>query len=573
MEKMERKKAMQDIMRIRREHLDVIYFYGNIPANYYYIEENPYIPQEIMNGEQDFLFHLYNGTWVEPQDRGKIINLYERLKQGAKEPIHMQELSAEIYVNSDVYDVELVSIKCYLDLDENGLIQSYVGKVKALRDKELEDREILMAFTNDKNPSVFINRIARFQAAHPERKYAYIQFDIRKFRYINDTYGIEAGDAILQYISDTLKVMCDEKHLYCRLSADLYQVVTYYNNKEEILEFIEQLDSRLHRCGDIRFNMSYGVRIVDGTDTRFRKNGDEAGLARVQVKTAILKKVAFFEDDLMKKVVNSGAIEELEEEALRNGEFHIYIQPKYQYDKKQARIVGGEALVRWIDGNGNLRSPAEFIPVFEENGFILKIDQFMWEGVCKLLRGWIDAGRTPVPISVNVSRTYLKKFDAVNYIKKLVEDYRIPIELLQLEITETTESEETISYATGFKEAGFTLMMDDFGSGYSSLSMLKDTPFDVLKMDRFFLDECLDNENGKSIVSHVISMSNDLGLDIIAEGVETREMADFLYDNGCAVSQGYYFSKPISVMEFEKLWDRIKEEQECAEKNPKGGIQ
>lgn len=544
----------REILEIRNKHHDAIYFYADFKSGERFVEENSYLPEGLTGKGIDLLQELYQGDWVNPSDRGRIINLYERILEAAEQPIHMDELLAQLRMKDREGNERLFSIICFLETDAEGLLVSYVGKIHAMKKSELEEREILAQFSNDKNPAIFINRIAKFQAAAPQRQYAYIQFDIRKFRYINDTYGMQAGDEILQYISDTLRVMCDEDHLYCRLTADIYEVVTYYNSKEEILEFIDALDSRLHRCGEIRFNMSYGVRIVEGTNTRFRKNGDEAGLARIQVKKAITKKVAFYEEDMRRKIVRSGAIEELEEDALENNEFKIYIQPKYRYDKKKAKIVGGEALVRWIDGEGHIKSPAEFIPVFEENGFILRLDQYMWEGVCKLLRRWIEEGRTPLPISVNVSRTYLDKFDAVSYIKKLVEDYRIPIKLLQIEITETTESEETLSYAEGFKDAGFTLMMDDFGSGYSSLSMLKDTPFDVLKMDRFFLDECLDNTQGKSIVSHVISMSNDLGLDIIAEGVETREMADFLYDSGCDTSQGYYFSKPVSVEEFEAIW-------------------
>lgn len=180
----------------------------------------------------------------------------------------------------------------------------------------------------------------------------------------------------------------------------------------------------------------------------------------------------------------------------------------------------------------------------------------MWETVCQLIRKWIDEGKEPLPISVNVSRTYLQKEDVAGYIKNLIAKYEIPVELFQLEITETTENVESLKYINSLKNAGFTLLMDDFGSGYSSLSMLKDTPFDVLKMDRLFLDECLDSVQGKKIISHVISMSNDLGLSIIAEGVENRDVADFLHDNGCKVSQGFYFSRPLPVPEFEKLRDK-----------------
>lgn len=230
--------------------------------------------------------------------------------------------------------------------------------------------------------------------------------------------------------------------------------------------------------------------------------------------------------------------------------------------KSHAKIVGAEALVRWIDANGKCKSPMEFIPVFEANGFIYKLDCFMWEMVCKVIRRWLDTGRQPLPISVNVSRTYLQKEDVAGYIKNLIDKYQIPMELFQLEITETTENAESLSYINSLKQAGFILLMDDFGSGYSSLCMLKNTPFDVLKMDRQFLDECLDSKQGKTIISHVISMSNDLGLSIIAEGVENRGTADFLYDNGCSVSQGFYFSKPVSIPEFEHMLDEQQTEQQ-----------
>lgn len=544
------------IIEIRRKHFDTVHFFADLEKNSFIIEDNDILPEQLMKENCDLLKELYTGSWVDEKDRGKIINLYERIMQGLREPIHMDEMEAHLSItNRDGHKV-FVSVLCYLDTNGEGLITAYVGLLKPLRKKELENKEILDAFSNDKNPSIFINRIAKFQAANPDREYAYIQFDIRKFRYINEKYGSDVGDDILRYISETLDVMCDKDHLHCRLTADLYEIVTYYNSREEILEFIELLDERLHRYGDIRFSMSYGISIVPGTSTAYRKHGDEAGLARVQSKSAILNKAVFYEDTLMDNVKLAGAIEELEEEALKNGEFHVYLQPKYLYDKCQARIVGAEALVRWIGKDGKCKSPVEFIPVFEKNGFIFKLDYYMWESVCRLIRKWLDEGKEPLPISVNVSRSYLHKIDIVQYIKGLIEKYQIPIELFQIEITETTESTETLEYVNKFKEAGFVLMMDDFGSGYSSLSMLKDTPFDVLKMDRFFLDECLESEHGKTIVSHVISMTNDLGLHIVAEGVETRDMADFLYDNGCDVSQGYYFSKPVPVEEFERLRDK-----------------
>lgn len=543
------------IINIRRKHIDVIRFFADLENGYFVVEKNGFLPEQLMQENCDLLKELCSGSWVHKKDKDKTINLYERIMQGTKEPIQMDELEVQISMKDRQGQMKMVSVLCYLDTDDRGLVTAYVGIIRPLRKKELENREILNTFSNDKNPSIFINRIAKFQAANPDRKYAYIQMDICKFKYINEKYGSDVGDNILQYISDTLGVLCDNEHLYCRLTADLFQVVTYYNSREEILAFVDMLDARLNKYGDIKFTMAYGISIVDGTSTTYRKHGDEAALARIKSKSSVLNKALFYEDTLMDSVKIAGAIEEMEEEALKNGEFHVFLQPKYSYDKQEARIVGAEALVRWIGKDGKCKSPAEFIPVFEKNGFIFKLDCYMWECVCKMIRRWLDEGKTPIPISVNVSRAYLKNIDVVKYIKDLIEKYQVPIELFQLEITETAESKETLEYANRLKESGFVLMMDDFGSGYSSLNMLKDTPFDVLKMDRLFLDECLESENGKTIVSYVISMATDLGLGVIAEGVETRDVADFLYENGCDVLQGFFFSKPVPVEVFEKLRD------------------
>ncbi len=543
---------------VRVNHRDAVYFYGDLKTKECYIEENQCLPKELSGKNKDILVALYNGLYIAPEDMGKMVNLYERMVQGCREDIHMDELETHIHMEDCNGEIKLYHLVVFLEKDENGLIVAYVGKIREMRTHELDEREILSQFSNEQNPAVFIRRVARFQAEHPDRKYAYIQFDVRKFRYINEIYGVDAGDRILQYISDTLKVLCDDNHLYSRMAGDLYEIVTYYNSREELLDFIELLDSRLHRCGDIRFSMSFGVKIVDGTDIRYRKSGDEAGLAREHAKNIVHEKVAFFEESLLEKVVKSGAVEEIEDEALQNHEFEVYLQPKYSYDGEEATMIGAEALVRWIDSEGHMKPPAEFVPVFEENGFLLELDQFMWEEVCKIIDRWRREGRRLIPISVNVSRSYLNRSNVVEYIQELIKKYEIPQNLLQIEITETAENEETIQNAKDFKDAGFTLLMDDFGSGYSSLCMLKDTPFDVLKMDRMFLDACMESDHGKKIVSHVIAMGNDIGLDIVAEGVETKEMADFLHERGCNVSQGFYFSRPIPVEEFEVLLDQKK---------------
>ncbi|MDE7233706.1 MAG: EAL domain-containing protein, partial [Ruminiclostridium sp.] len=243
-------------------------------------------------------------------------------------------------------------------------------------------------------------------------------------------------------------------------------------------------------------------------------------------------------------------IEEDMQKALLNNEFVMFLQPKHCISS--GKIIGAEALARWIHPQKGMISPADFIPVFEANGFILKLDRFIWESACRKLRDWLDRGIDNVPISVNISREYVLTFDVTKEITDLVREYRIPTRLLELEITESVESIGIEEVVRKMKEAGFTMLMDDFGSGYSSLNTLKTTPFDVLKIDRGFLSQSMESDRGRKIISHTISMSQDIGLGIVAEGVETIEEAQFLRECGCDTAQGFYYSKPISVEEFDR---------------------
>lgn len=238
------------------------------------------------------------------------------------------------------------------------------------------------------------------------------------------------------------------------------------------------------------------------------------------------------------------------QKALLNNEFMMFLQPKHSIST--GKIIGAEALARWKHPTRGMVSPAEFIPVFEENGFIIKLDTFIWEEACKRIRKWIDCGISPVPVSVNISREYVHTFDVTSMLLKLVEKHDIPISLLELEITESADSIGVEEIVRKLKSSGFKMLMDDFGSGYSSLNMLKNTPFDVLKIDKSFLDEFMDTDRGRKIIEHTISMSQDIGLDIIAEGVETNEQAQFLSQCGCDAAQGFFYSKPIPADEFDK---------------------
>lgn len=416
--------------------------------------------------------------------------------------------------------------------------------------KEQFDRDVLSCFTSDKNPKLFSRRCANMIKANPEKNIAFIQFDVERFKLINETCGVEVGDELLQFFSDSLALVCTEEQPFCRLTADVYMIVTTFETRSDLIAFIRKVESMLCGYHDMEYRLVFGVAVVDDRTVHTRRHGDNASLARQLIKGNALENIGFYNNGMKSKLQKMQEIEDDMHKALLNGEFLMYLQPKHSI--KTGKIIGAEALARWQHPTKGMISPGDFIPVFEQNGFILKLDSFIWEEACKRIRSWIDSGIAPVPISVNVSREYLQTFDVVEKITSLLNKYNVPISLLELEITESVDGIGVEDIVKRMKDAGFTMLMDDFGSGYSSLNMLKTTQFDVLKIDRSFLSEFMESARGRKIIEHTISMSQDIGLDIIAEGVETIEQAEFLSECGCDSAQGFYYSKPIPVAEFDK---------------------
>ncbi len=544
-------------------HRDTVYFYGNVEQDVWYVEPNQVLPDELQHKDMNILQALAESDLVAEEDRFRYQTYYQRVVQGTKEPINMEEMSISFLSKTAQSEREMVRVVCFFKMDSEGRIKEITGKYRPLTEQEKINDRILSQFTSDKNPNLFFDRVSAFMHNYPdEQRFAYIQLDVNKFKLINDTYGSDVGDEVLKYISDTLNVLCNDEQLHIRMASDQYLIVMPYESRVQVCEFINSIDPKISRYNNISYKMTYGVSVSDERHMSSRSYCDEAGIARMSIKGNVLENIAFYQGELKRSLKSKDAIEQAEEEALANGEFVMYLQPKYNFvEDNKPVIIGAEALVRWKHPEKGIIPPGDFIPLFEQNGFILKVDEFIWEFACKTIARWLKEGKRPMPISINISRTYLQKIDVVGYISSLIDKYQIPIDLLQLEITETMENEDTVRYIDEFKGAGFTMLMDDFGSGYSSLNMLKNTKFDVIKIDRGFLSEFLESNRGKSIVSHIISMSDELGMDTIAEGVETKEQAEFLHENGCNVAQGFYFSKPLPLEEFEKL--AFAEENTC----------
>lgn len=493
---------------------------------------------------------------VLEEDRPSYMIFYNKICNGIQ---HATDFTAieENRVNVSVHLKEgenycYHKIECYLEKDDNGGIIRMMAVVAPLDAEEIYRITLAQSITNDRSPSMFIRVANEVISKAPDKNYALIQFDVARFKAINEMYGESFGDEILNYFLESLKVICNQDQLYVRLTADVFMILTAYEKDEDILNLVDTVNESLLHYKDISYRLVFGVCKIGDIHSPLRKYGDRAALARQSIKGNALKYVTFFEEGMKNSVLNNKYVEDHMEKALANNEFVMYLQPKYSIEKNV--IVGAEGLVRWIQKDNGIVPPDRFIPLFEKNGFIKKMDAYIWEVACKTIRKWMDKGLTPLPISVNVSRMHLDSGAFITTLNNLVEQYHIPKHLLEIEITETVDNTELMmEHIMTLKESGFVLLMDDFGSGYSSLNTLKDTQFDVVKIDRGFLQNFIETDRGQKIVEHTINMTKAIGLDLVAEGVETKEQAEFLSDCGCDIAQGFYYAKPMPIEEFEKL--------------------
>lgn len=448
-------------------------------------------------------------------------------------------------------------LECHLQKDERGVIQRILVRVPELEAEDIYRIHLAQVITNDKNPAFFAQGARAMMEKHPDWRYALVQFDVAKFKMINEQYGEAVGDEMIEYFIHTLKLLCSKEQLYARLTADVFMILTPFETRETLLDFIEYLRSNLSGYKGIEYRLVFGICEVLDRKKELRKYGDSAAFARQSIKEDALHYVAFYQDDMKQRVRMSKFIEDNMEKALENREFVMYLQPKYSISRE--KIIGAEALVRWLHPEYGLIPPPEFVPLFEKNGFIIKMDRYIWEEACKAIRKWMDHGIEPLPISVNVSRRHLKDGAFVDVLNQLTKKYDIPKQYLEIEITETIEERDMKAGIGLLKDSGYTLLMDDFGSGYSSLNMLKDTQFDVIKIDRVFLQDFIASERGQRIVEHTIKMTKEIGLELIAEGVETKEQAVFLSNCGCDAAQGFFYAKPMTLDDFNRKY--IQQEQ------------
>lgn len=384
-----------------------------------------------------------------------------------------------------------------------------------------------------------------------------VMMDIVNFKVVNDLYGMANGDRLLSQVARELEKLGQGKEfILARFSGDHF----YMCMKKEDFETIRFPKKFKTYLGNMDVNATYGVFLIDEqTDVPINIMCDRASLAAHNKEGKRVDYIRFYSDDERTKILREQEIENEMEEALDGNQFCVYVQPKY--DLSCEKIVGGEALVRWKHPKKGMIPPGEFIGVFEKNGFIIRLDYFVWEETCKLLSKLKKEGYAGYPISINVSRAHFYGNGLREKLEELVKNYDLNPEELELEITETicAEDPEIIySKVRSLQAAGFRVAMDDFGSGYSSLNMLKEMPLDIIKMDLKFLDGGDNEEKSHYILQTLISLAHNMQLSVVVEGVETKVQVEFLRGIGSYFAQGYYFSRPVESATYEAM---LKENQ------------
>ena len=405
------------------------------------------------------------------------------------------------------------------------------------------------------NKKCFYKRVTKQLEADPEGEYLLACSDIRNFKLVNDVFGDEKGDELLIKIADTLRARNTEGEVYGRLENDRFGLLMKKQNFRE-QTFLPDNQSVIYIDGNYTYpiKVCVGIYEIGNKAVPVSVMCDRAFMAIATIKDNYEKNLAYYDDTLRNNVLREQKLIGELTEALTSGQFKIFLQPQMDAEGK---VLGAEALVRWQHPERGMISPGEFIGVFEKNGTITKLDRHIWELACAQLKKWKDRGREDLYISVNISPKDFYFMDLYKTFCGLVEQYGICAAKLKLEITETSvmsDLEKQLKLISKLRNAGFIVEMDDFGSGYSSLNMLKEIKVDVLKIDMAFLGKTEDEERARKILKMVVELSKQLQVPVITEGVETSEQVEFLKNIGCEIFQGYYFAKPMEINAFEEKY-------------------
>ncbi len=438
------------------------------------------------------------------------------------------------------------------------LIITYFIRVERKKRMELQDILYVDPITKGYSYQRFCKE-AREKLDSDKRNAAVVVLDIEKFKVINELFGYEDGDKVLVYIWSLIKNWVKPDEIYSRRNADIYSMLIFYDSEQELAERVYSLaeliqNDRLEKRKGFVIRPAIGIYRVENRELDVQSMQNYASIAKNKIKgNASGNCVAYYDDSYKETILENKSLEDRMIAGLKNEEFTVFYQPKY--DAVTQELSGAEALIRWKNADGTYTPPYKFIPIAEKNGFVLKLDKYVFRKVCEDQKRRLEEGKKVVPVSVNLSRQHLYNSAFIEDYRKMVEARNIPINLVELEVTESAmfeNQDEFMSIIDRLHKIGFKILMDDFGTGYSSLMMLKSIPIDVMKLDKSFVDD-FNDEKGEKIISCVTQLAKSMHIEVTAEGVETEEQYQFMKKLGCDNIQGFYFAKPMPMEDFDKL--------------------
>ncbi|MBW7571789.1 putative bifunctional diguanylate cyclase/phosphodiesterase [Caproiciproducens faecalis] len=476
------------------------------------------------------------------------MNLYHILNV-SNQP-YLQEITHQIIARDAVISAAAVLVYC-------GLL-FYICHSRRQNESNLEKMAYYDSLTGLSNIYKFEMDVGEKLAKNPAGMYCIFVCDLNNMAVMNDLYGHQAVDQLLCRLARAMTDVLKEGGLCARNKDGSFLVFLQCKNDQEAIEFLHCFSARAHQISNVNFfekqAFSFGIYRIRDKSIPVRKMIDRASLARET--TSLNSNYAFFDEAMRMEMKRNREMEDQMEEALKENQFTVYYQPKYRLP--ESTVCAAEALVRWNSPKYGMLQPSEFIPIFEKNGSIIDLDLNVLSQVCRQLREWLDKGLTPPPISINISRMDLYRSNFVDSICRPLNQYEIPPNMIELELTESAVFSNIRLFVTLTEELhriGFRLSMDDFGTGYSSLNTLKCLRLDTLKLDRGFFVVCDEEEQRRSeiIVNQMIGMAKQLNITTVSEGIETEQQVEFLKKAGCDQIQGFYFAKPMPVENYEKL--------------------
>ena len=435
-----------------------------------------------------------------------------------------------------------------------GKEELYLYSLRKMAEDNVENNRTEL--THLHNMKSFFYLCGEMIKAEPDQKYSVVIMDIVQFKAVNEFCGRAEGDRLLKFIAECFQWYEDHrKDTYaCHVRADIFCLCTQYEDVRELENIVSEIKTKIDEFPfTYKVQPSFGIGISPEREPAVSYLKDCATMAMNSVKGKVYQTYAIFGEKMRRQLMRERQVENDIVGALENGELVLYIQPKV--NMSTGRIIGGEALVRWLHPEKGLVPPGEFIPVLEKNGFIINVDEYIWEKVFAYLGKLKEEGRELLPISINVSRLHAYDTQLAENLIRLREKYDIPAEYVPLELTESAFLEDEkgmYQRMENLRSQGFLVSMDDFGTGYSTMNMLKNQTLDEIKIDREFIRD-LEKDKSQIIIRNTIAMLQQLAVHIVIEGVETEEQKNFLLGCGCTDAQGFLFHRPMPVEEFDRL--------------------